>query len=430
MKILFVNQFFYPDHSAVSQILTDLAEDLVAARSDPTGAGDQVEVICGRGGYSGGRTLQSYEKYHGIDIHRVPSTGFGRRTMLGRISDMLAFYVTATWAMLRRRSPARSPDSAADSPATPPDVLCVLSTPPLLCLCGLLVGKLRGLPVVYVIQDLYPDIAVALGVLKPDSWITRLVNGLSVFAMRRVDRIIALGRYAKELIVAKGIPERQIVVLENWADPQLTRPVPRDDNWFRRERNLGDKFVVLYSGNMGLAYEYRTILESARRLRHRSDIVFLFIGDGARRREIEQYREEHGLTNLRLEGYQDRSDLSYSLSSGDAFLVSLRPGAEGLVLPCKVYAGMAVARPLLFVGSQENDTAETIRRAGCGWIFAPGDVDGLTAKILELQEHPELAAERGQRGREALERSNYRGHATEGYRRVFLEALHPSHRSL
>jgi glycosyltransferase involved in cell wall biosynthesis len=411
MKILFINQFFYPDHSAVSQQLTDLAEDLVAA-------GDQVEAICGRAGYTGGQAQEAHETYRGIEIYRVRSTGFGRRTMLGRITDMLAFYVAATWAIFRRTAPA-----------TRPDILYPVSTPPLLCLGALLVGKLRGLPVIYSVHDLYPDIAVALGVLKPDGWITRAVNALSLFGMRRMDRIIVLGRYAKERIVAKGIPEQKVVVLENWADPQLTRPVPRDENRFRRERNFGDKFVVLYSGNIGLAYEYQTILESARRLRDRSDIVFLFIGDGARRGEIEQYRDAHGLKNLLLEGYQDRGDLSYSLSSGDAFLVSLRPGGEGLVLPCKVYAGMAVARPLLFVGSEHNDTAEAIQRAGCGWIFAPGDVDGLTAKILELREHPELAAEHGARGREALERWNYRGHATAGYQRVFQEALHTSHSS-
>jgi glycosyltransferase involved in cell wall biosynthesis len=338
--------------------------------------------------------------------------------MLGRITDMLAFYVTATWAIFRRTAPA-----------TRPDILYPVSTPPLLCLGALVVGKLRGVPVVYSVHDLYPDIAVALGVLKADGWITRLVNALSLFGMRRMDRIIVLGRYAKERIVAKGIPERQVEVLENWADPRLTCPVARDDNWFRRERNFGDKFVVLYSGNMGLAHEFQTILESARRLQDRSDIVFLFVGDGARRREIEQYRDLHGLNNLVLEGYQDRGDLSYSLSSGDAFLVTLRPGGEGLVLPCKVYAGMAVARPLLFVGPQRCDTAEAIERAGCGWIFAPGDVDGLTAKIVELCEHPERAVERGGRGREALQRWNYRGHATEGYRRVFQEAQHNSHSS-
>jgi glycosyltransferase involved in cell wall biosynthesis len=177
---------------------------------------------------------------------------------------------------------------------------------------------------------------------------------------------------------------------------------------------------------MGLAHEFETILESARRLQDRSDIVFLFVGDGARRREIEQYRDTHGLKNLLLEGYQDRDDLSYSLSSGDAFLVTLRPGGEGLVLPCKVYAGMAVSRPLLFVGPPLCDTAEAIERAGCGWIFAPGDVDGLTAKIVELRERPGQAAERGARGRAALLRWNYRGHATAGYRRVFQEALHQS----
>jgi glycosyltransferase involved in cell wall biosynthesis len=401
MKILVVNQFFYPDHSAVSQQLTDLAEDLTAA-------GEQVSVICGRGAYSGGYAQSAHENYQGIEIHRVRSTGFGRRTMLGRITDMLAFYVTATWAMLR---------------APRPDVLYMISTPPLICVAGVLVGAMRGLPVVYGIHDLYPDIAVALGVLKRDSWITRLIDTLSLAAMRRMQRLIVLGGCAKDLIVAKGIPREKIVVLENWADPAQTVPVLPGENWFRHDRGLDGKFVVLYSGNMGLAHEFTTILDAAKSLAHRDDIVFLFIGDGARRREIEEYRDRHRLPNLRMEGYQDRGDLSYSLSSGDVFLISLRPGSEGLVLPCKVYAGMAVGRPLILVGSYANDTAATIGESGCGWIFAPGDSAGLAAKIVELRENPEIGVRYGACGRVALEHRYYRGHATGGYRRVFREAL-------
>ena len=151
MKILFVNQFFYPDHSAVSQQLTDLAEDLSAA-------GDQIRVVCGRGSYSGGLAKEAQESYRGIEIRRVGSTGFGRNSMIGRISDMAAFYLSATWAILW---------------GPRPDLLYIVSTPPLLCVAGLMVARLRKLPVVYGIHDLYPDIAVALGVLRPRSWLTR-----------------------------------------------------------------------------------------------------------------------------------------------------------------------------------------------------------------------------------------------------------------
>jgi colanic acid biosynthesis glycosyl transferase WcaI len=303
-----------------------------------------------------------------------------------------------------------------------PDVLYMISTPPLICVAGVLVGALRGLPVVYGVHDLYPDIAVALGVLKRDSWITRLIDALSLSAMRRMRRLIVLGRYAKQLIVAKGIPEEKIVVLENWADPAQTGPVPPPDNWFRHEHGLDGKFVVLYSGNLGLAHEFTTILDAAKSLAHRDDIVFLFIGDGARRREVEEYRDRHKLSNLQVKDYQDRGNLSYSLSSGDVFLISLRAGGEGLVLPCKVYAGMSVGRPLILVGSSSNDTAEAIERGRCGWVVAPGDSAGLAAKIVELREHPDTAAEYGARGRAALEKWNYRGHATAGYREVFKDA--------
>jgi glycosyltransferase involved in cell wall biosynthesis len=410
VKILFVNQFFHPDRSAVSHLLTDLAEDLTAA-------GEQISVICGRGAYSGGYLRSARETHKGIEIRRVRSTGFGRRTMAGRISDMLAFYLSATWAMLR---------------APRPDVLFIVSTPPLLCLSALMVGKVRGIPVVYGIQDLYPDIAVALGVLKGDSWIARTLEMLSRMAMRHMDRLVVLGRYAKELVLAKGIPEKKIAVLENWEDGSLVYRVEHQQNWFRRELGIGDEFVVLYSGNMGMAHEFDTILEAARRLEPRRDILFLFVGDGARRAEVEAFRDRHRLSNLRITGYRDRSELSYSVSCGDLFLVTLRYGAEGLVVPSKIYGGMAVARPVLFIGSRENDTAAVIERGDCGWIFAPGDVDGVAAKIVELRGHPQVAAEYGRRGREALERWNYRGHATDGYRQVFHEALHnsdSSHRS-
>jgi glycosyltransferase involved in cell wall biosynthesis len=401
MKILVVNQFFYPDVSAVAQQLTDLCEDLVAA-------GDQVTVISGRGQYQpGAPPLAARQDYRGIHIQRVATPNLGKRNVFTRLADLLVFYAAAFWALVR---------------APRPDVIYVISTPPLVCLPALAVGWLRRIPVVYGIHDLYPDIAVALGVLR-EGWITRLIDAVSVRAMRRMRRLIVLGRFAKERLLAKGIPSSQVVVLENWADSATTQPVVKDHNPFLRQRGLGDKFIVLYSGNMGVAHEFATVLEAARRLRDRPDIVFLFIGGGARRREIEAFKTLHALDNVRLEPYQERSNLSQSLSAGDVFLVTLLPGSEGLVLPCKVYAGMAVARPILFVGTEVNDTAEAITRAGCGWVIRPGDVDSLLSRILELQQKPELARAYGERGRQALRRWNDRGHATAGYRQVFAEAI-------
>ncbi len=403
MKILIVNQFFYPDVSAVAQQLTDLAEDLAAS-------GEEITVICGRGAYQqGGAALPARETYKtNIFIRRVSSTSFGKRNFAARIGDLLAFYVLAFWDMLRVERPS---------------LIYVISTPPLICIPAVVAGWWRGLPVVYGIHDLYPDIAVALGVLSPRGWATRLLNWISLAAMKRVARFVVLGRFAKELLESKGIPSEKIAVLENWADPTQIRPIEPAKNWFRAKNELDGKFVVLYSGNMGLAHEFSTILEAARALSGDPGIAFLFVGQGARRPEVEEFQRQHSLANIVVTGYQDRGDLSYSLSAGDAFLVTLRPGCEGLVLPCKVYSGMAVARPMLFVGSEANDTAEAIRKAGCGWIFPPGDAQGLARRIRELRAAPEMCAEYGRRGREALERFNFRGHATEGYRRLFAEAF-------
>jgi glycosyltransferase involved in cell wall biosynthesis len=171
----------------------------------------------------------------------------------------------------------------------------------------------------------------------------------------------------------------------------------------RKSLGLGaDTFVAMYSGNMGLAHSFDEFLEAARRLRERSDIRFLFVGCGPRSAEVRDVMEREGLSNIRMLDYVERGDLHLSLSAADVHLISMRPEMTGIVVPGKLYGIMAAARPALFVGPSHCESADTIRRAGCGFTVAPGDADGVVSALTTLAADANLARQMGQKGRLAF----------------------------
>src|SRR6185503_17053293 len=176
-----LNQFFYPDHSATSQLMTDLAESLVEQ-------GVEVTAVSSRGGYIGGEKLSRRETFQGVRIERAWATGFGKRTIARRVSDYLSFFLGATWRLLRLPSH---------------DVVMALTTPPLIGLVALLVGRLRGMRVIMLVQDVYPDIAVALGALSARNPATRILDWVNRFVLRGVDRTIVLSGCMRDRIAAK-----------------------------------------------------------------------------------------------------------------------------------------------------------------------------------------------------------------------------------
>ncbi|MGC8644156.1 MAG: glycosyltransferase family 4 protein, partial [Isosphaeraceae bacterium] len=182
----------------------------------------------------------------------------------------------------------------------------------------------------------------------------------------------------------------------------------REANSLRQALGLGDAFVAMYSGNLGLAHSFDEFLAAARRLRDRQDIVFLFVGGGPRVAELKAARDREGLTNIRFHDYFPREELHRSLSLADVHLISMRPEMTGIVVPGKLYGVMAAARPALFVGPAHCESADTIRRAGCGVTIAPGDADGVVEAITRLSADLNLARQMGQKGRIALLASHER----------------------
>jgi len=321
MRVLILNQFFHPDLSAVAQLATDLAEDLVRA-------GHEVTVLAARGGYLGGGRLPTRETWRGVRIVRVATTSFGKASIPRRLADYASFYVSAmTHALLLERF----------------DVVLATTAPPMIASIGAVLKAVKGSALVYWLQDVYPELAVTFGVARDGSPLVRAFEALSRATLRRSDAIVTLGAAMAERIVRKGVEPGRVHVVPNWADGATIQPVPEDANGFRRRNGMVGKSVVLYSGNMGRGHDMETLLGAARALRDRPDVVFAFIGEGAKRPVVEAAARE--LPSIRLFPYQPREALSESLSAGDVHVVTQDAATLGLIEPSKLYGVMAAGRP-------------------------------------------------------------------------------------
>jgi len=400
MRLLFINQFFFPDMAATSQMLTDLAVDLAKE-------GVQVTVLTSRAHYLGEPvSLPSREVYRGITILRVHGTNFGKRSHLGRAMDYLSFYLSALFRLLLLRKQ---------------DGVIALSTPPFIAILGIMAKKLQGARFIYWVQDLYPEVAVRLRVLKEDARLTRLLAKLSSWTFKQADLIVVLGDWMKKLVLAKGVSENTIAAQPNWADGIELFPVPHEQNWFRKEHDLTDKFVVMYSGNLGMGHVFDEILEGAKALRDRHEIQFVFVGDGVRRGQILKFVQEHRLCNALFLPYQAREDLRYSLSAGDVHLVSLMPGLEGHIVPSKLYGIMAVGRPVIHIGSESSEIGDLILRSGCGEVIPPRDHKALCDAVLKLYGNPWRRNRMGIAGRSFFEKHLDRRLATHRFYEIIKQ---------
>ena len=359
MRVLAVNQFYAPDLAATSQLLGQLCLGLASA-------GDEVTVIASRGSYLGGGRLPARENMGGVEVIRPWATSLGKASVVHRLADYLSFFATSLARLMVVRRP---------------EVVLVLTTPPMIASGVAAVCASRRVPLVTWVQDVYPDLAAAFGVLSPTQPLYRTLRAVARRTHRSATRIVALSEGMADRLADQGAPRERLRVIPNWADAQVLAPRPTSASRLRTELGLGDRFVVMYSGNMGVGHDVSTLVEAARLLEHTSPrIAFLFVGDGVRRPEAERLAAD--LSNVRFLGYQPAEALADSLTAADVHLASLREGLEGLLVPSKLYGVMAVGRPLFYVGPAGCELARMVRLHELGWNGLPGDALGL-ARALE-----------------------------------------------
>ena len=338
-----MNRYFHPDHSATSQIATDLGAHLASR-------GWNVGAITSRQRYDDPRArLAPREIAKGVHIERVWSTRFGRAGLIGRAVDYLTFYVSAFFAMRRSRDA----------------VIVAMTDPPLMSVVAALASK----RVVNWVQDLFPEVAEALGIRLP------LLKRMRDWSLRRAKVNVVLGD-----LMAARVPKA--VVIHNWADAALT-PIVQPQR----------EFTIGYSGNLGRAHDFEPIIGAMQRV---PSVKFVFTGGGAQLDAVKSAAP----SNAEFRTYVPREQLSESLSSVDAHLVSLKPSLEGLIVPSKFYGVLAVARPVIFIGARDGELARLIETHRCGVVVEPGDVEGLVRAIEMLAREREQSAQMGLCGRE------------------------------
>ncbi|CAN5555304.1 glycosyltransferase family 4 protein [soil metagenome] len=399
-RLLFINRFYYPDHSATAQILTDLAEALAAR-------GWEVSVIASRLRYDDATARLPARALHaGVTIRRVWSSRFGRAGLAGRAVDYLSFYFTAFFALLRA--------------ARHGDLVVVKTDPPLLSVVASVAVRLRGATLINWLQDLYPEVAAELGVGAMHGWLGRRLRRWRNASLHRARLNIAIGERMAERIAAEGVPADRIVVMPNWSDETAIRPLARAAVALRDEWGFGDAFVVGYSGNLGRAHEFETLLGAATLLTMRDDIVFLMIGGGHESARLAARVADEGLASrFQFQPYQPRERLSESLGAADVHWLSLRPEMEGLIVPSKFYGIAAAGRPVIAVTDLDGEIARIVRREDCGVAVAPGDCAGLAAAIETMASDATRVAAMGRAARAVLERDFGRLDAFERWDRLF-----------
>jgi glycosyltransferase involved in cell wall biosynthesis len=386
MRLLLVNQHYYPDVASTGQHLTDLAEHLVAE-------GYSVEVLTGRGKYVAGKVAApAHEVRNGVRIRRLRTTAFGRGSHLGRVIDYLSFYVRVLAALVF---------------GAKRDGVLFLTTPPLLGFLGAIARLIRGQRYGVWSMDLHPDAEVASGMLRAGSLPAKVLEWMNATGYRHADFVVDLGPYMKQRIVEKGVAAERTHTVHVWSAKEEIIPTPRERNPLIDELQLRDKFVVMYSGNAGIVHDFDGICEAMRLLKNDPRIHFLFVGNGPRRAQIEEYVQANGIENFEYRDYFSRDELKYSLSVADVHLISLRSPFVGISVPGKLYGIMASARPALFVGPTGCESAETITEARCGAVIDPAEDEAgarLAAWIRRLESEPQLGREFGAAGRRAFER--------------------------
>lgn len=372
-RVIFVNRVYWPSTAATAQLLTDLAEGLAARDWD-------VHVIAAG---------EASTRHNGVTIQR---TG-GSDRHGGLVSRAI------NYGRFRRGAQRQLARLIA-----PGDVVVVMTDPPLLGAAVTDIVVRRGGRVVHWIQDIYPEILTAhLGALA--TFPLSPLRALRDVAWLAASRCVTLGEAMGQAVASRGIPAGRITIVPNWAPRELHTPAAPAASIARRAAwGMADKFIVAYSGNLGRVHEFTAVLDAAERLKARPDIVFLFIGTGARFAEVSAAARARGLDNLRLLPPETRADLPAALAAADAQLVTLKPRFARLVYPSKLAGVLAAGRPVLFVGPPDGEIARVLAQGQCGVAIKAGDGELLAATISAWQANDAHRTQLGRNARTVYER--------------------------
>lgn len=365
MTILILNQYYPPDQSATARILEVIVEH-VRCRDD-------VTVLSGRPSYQSSvhypwRFLRQI-KSSDARIVRLGSTALPRTRMHGRVTNYLTYLALLLPVALLVRC----------------DLVVGMTDPPLTGVIGAFVAKVRRRRFVYYLQDLHPDMALASNLISKGMFY-RFWDTLQLRALRAADQVIVIGDDMKKRVEAKGIENKKIAVIRNTFGMKAEMPqLPKNDVIVSSLRN-NFALTVIHAGNIGHYADWETAVKAAALL-EKNSIGFVFIGEGAEKTYL--VRMARNLTNVRCIPYFPEEDLPSVYAAGDLFMINIRKGLEGLVVPSKIYSVLSFGKPVLAVAGAESEVAGIVRAYQCGIALEPGDPERLAEALTALLRRPE-----------------------------------------
>jgi glycosyltransferase involved in cell wall biosynthesis len=376
MQVCFFNRSYWPDVSATGQLLTELAEDLVRVH------GWDVTVVAGYPLRCDTPSPPS-EWHNGVQVVRAAGSTLDPQRFVGRATNYVSYFASAAVKGFAIRKP---------------DVVVALTDPPIIGLAALAAAAKAHAPFVFLCEDIFPEVAALLEDFHSDV-VNAALTRVNRFLVRKATRVVALGDTMKRRLVGgKGADPSKVTVIHNWADCRRVAPGPRD-NPFARQHGLVDRFVVLHAGNIGLSQDLEIVLHAAEQLRDRPDVVFVFVGDGAKKKDLQDMADRRDLRNVIFLPFQPREMMDQSYATADASLVSMKRGLAGVIVPSKVYNVLASGRPCIAAIEPDCEVADIVHRHACGFVIAPGDASALRARILELAADRERGVAMGTRAR-------------------------------
>ena len=375
---VFITQVYVPDPNATGQHLADVAEELARR-------GHEVTVYTSNRGYDDPSVYYPpKETRRGVRIRRVPFSHFGKSSIAVRIIGGLSFVAQAVARAIVRRHV---------------DAVVVSTSPPMAPLAAIVLHVLRRARVKYWVMDINPDQIVALGMAHPEAMSVRAFNWLNRKTLGTAEDVVVLDRMMADRINKKLEVREKLTILPPWPAHDPEGLLPHSANPFRKKYAAEGRRVIMYSGNHGPSSPLTTILDAAKRLKDDPRLVFMFVGGGLGKQEI----DEAAGGNIISLPYQPRSELQNSLSAADVHVVTVGDAVPGIVHPSKVYGAMAVGRPILLVGPPQNHVADILAEHDIGWHVRHGDVDAAERVLLEIAAMPvEQLEEKGRRAYDAI----------------------------
>jgi len=401
-RLLFLNRCFYPDVEATGQLLTELCENL----EDDF----EIHVICGNPLYRKTKTrgLVNKTQYGKITIWRTNNTTLPKKYFLARFINLFSYYILCFfWSFFIKK------------------VDCVIAEtdPPLLASVAYVYSRVRHSGFIYYSQDIWPDVGI-VNKRMTNPILTKILGVANGFLYNKSTKIIVPGRDMKKRLEEKNdIPSYKIEVVENWADPSKVFPICREDNTFIKKYSLENKFVVMYSGNIGLSQDLENIIHLADMFKEHKDIVFVLIGDGALKEKLKNMSISLGLKNIKFLPYQDRKDLKFSLNAADIHLIPLKKGMKGIIVPSKVYGIMASGKPYIAAVDENSEIDRIVKEFHCGIVVKPSDVGELEKASLWAYRNQEEIKTMGEKGRKALENHYTKEICTKKFKKIVENIL-------